>query len=169
MKSAVKVMLWTLCLLLAVNISVREARAVDDNDGPAEEVLFSESLSPDVLLLIDLSGSMNWSASGGTPDSTNPSRLTIAKQAIFSLLDYNGDGVINSADSTGLNVRFGYMRFYGCSSSSEEQYGPSVTAMAATRSLTDWDPARSSAPLTATSTAKAIRGAPSPTTAKAAA
>lgn len=123
MKSAVKVMLWTLCLLLAVNISVREARAVDDNDGPAEEVLFSESVSPDVLLLIDLSGSMNWSASGGTPDSTNPSRLTIAKQAIFSLLDYNGDGVINSADSTGLNVRFGYMRFYGCSSSSEEQYG----------------------------------------------
>jgi len=115
MKSSIKVILSVFCLLLVVVISGEEARAVDDNDDPAEEVLFSSSLSPDVLLLLDLSGSMDWDAAGNKiPPSTNLSRLQIAKQAIFSLLDYNGDGFINKTDSDGLNVRFGYMRYYNC-------------------------------------------------------
>lgn len=115
MKKPFKTIFWILFLLLALSHPGMEAWAVDDNDDPAEEVLFSSSLSPDVLLVLDLSGSMAWNAAGGGADSSHPSRLNIAKQAIFALLDYNGDGTINSTDSTGLNVRFGYMRFYNCS------------------------------------------------------
>jgi len=118
----------------------------DDTD---EEALFSSSLSPDALILLDLSGSMNWSPAGTdyiygnsiacTPSdycatgwslipcyggfckssktncSTDCSRLAIAKRAIFSLLDDNGDNIINSSDETSLNVRIGYMRFVDAS------------------------------------------------------
>lgn len=103
----------------------------DDTD---EEALFSSSLAPDALILLDLSGSMKWNPAGGddkwgntscsgtfysksgTGHSTNCSRLAIAKRAIFSILDDNGDNTINSSDETSLGVRIGYMRFYNASS-----------------------------------------------------
>ena len=149
MKTAVKTMLWLLALVVGLGFSVQGIRAEDDNDDPAEEVLFSESVSPDALLLVDLSGSMQWNppgtaykygasaackadtsttskcsgsnCSGGfcsvskTGCSTDCSRLNIAKKAIFSLFDYNGDGTIDVDDREALNIRFGYMRFYDCS------------------------------------------------------
>jgi len=97
-----------------------------------EEALFTNSNSPDALILLDLSGSMNWNPAGGSAIygntscsgtfysssrsgyTTNCRRLAIAKRALFDLLDDNGDGTINSADEGSLNVRIGYMRFYDC-------------------------------------------------------
>lgn len=51
------------------------------------------------------------------------SRLTIAKRVVFSILDDNNDNTINSTDEGSLGVRIGYMRFYNCDSSSEENSG----------------------------------------------
>ena len=43
--------------------------------------------------------------------TTDCSRLAIAKRAIFGLLDADGNGTIDSADETELNMRMGYMKF----------------------------------------------------------
>lgn len=59
----------------------------------------------------------------GNGYTTDCSRLAIAKRAIFDILDDNNDNVINTADEQNMNIRFGYMRFYNCSSSSDEQRG----------------------------------------------
>jgi hypothetical protein len=48
------------------------------------------------------------------------SKLAIAKRSIFNFLDDNNDGQITIADKTSLGVRMGYMRWYNCSSSSQE-------------------------------------------------
>ena len=104
--------------------------------GPTDEsavfVGFT-SLAPDVLILLEASQSMSLNPSGGTAiwgtsscsgsfsdtqDATNNtdcSRLAISKRAVFSLLDFSQNGTIDSSDSSSLNVRFGYMRFTGCS------------------------------------------------------
>ena len=141
------------------------------------EALFAKSVQPDVLILLDLSGSMAWNPAGGdniygsntnciadtlncsyysndtsctadtnncsgagcnngfcssskkhcknacstgfsaistTTCSTDCSRIAIAKRAIFSILDSNGDNQITSEDKLKLGVRLGYMRFYNC-------------------------------------------------------
>ena len=44
-------------------------------------------VAPNVMFLLDLSGSMNWAADGGTASSTNPARLDIVKKSIADLLD----------------------------------------------------------------------------------
>ncbi|MBN1546776.1 MAG: hypothetical protein JW902_08970 [Syntrophaceae bacterium] len=88
-----------------------------------ESALFLNSLSPDALLIVDLSASMDLNIAGGAADSTNPKRLTLAKRAIFSLLDDNNDNLINSADEGSLGVRIGYMRFENCDNASEEASG----------------------------------------------
>lgn len=110
-----------------------------------ESALFTNSTEPDALIVLDLSGSMDWNPAGGnntygisscaasttyctgtgcsggfcssskTNCSTACSRLAIAKRAIFDLLDDNDDNVVNSSDETSLSVRIGYMRFYNCS------------------------------------------------------
>lgn len=114
--------LFIIVLCLYVDIS-----HADDTD---EMALFTSSLSPDTLLILDLSGSMDWNPEGGTniygnsscsgtfyssPTTgytTNCSRLAIAKRAIFGILDDNGDNSLTAADETSLGVRIGYMRFY---------------------------------------------------------
>ncbi|MFA5321797.1 MAG: vWA domain-containing protein, partial [Smithella sp.] len=107
------------------------ARAEDDTD---EAALFTSSLAPDALIVLDLSGSMNYNPIGtsepidriwgnsscngtfydwyGIGHTTRCSRLAIAKRAIFSILDDNGDNRINVDDEESLGVRIGYMRFY---------------------------------------------------------
>ncbi len=94
-----------------------------------------QSVAPDALVLIDLSGSMEWNPVGGsniwganssctgTFNSSktasypyNCSRLEIAKRAIFAVLDDDRNNVINSQDSASLGIRIGYMRFYNASS-----------------------------------------------------
>ncbi len=107
-----------------------------------ETALFSTSVPPDALIVLDLSGSMNFNPAGdsdntwgtstscngsfysysGGSHTTDCSRLAIAKRAIFSILDDNGDNQITAADETSLNVRVGYMRFY-----SNDPYGGNDT------------------------------------------
>ncbi|TRZ75638.1 MAG: hypothetical protein D4R93_04625, partial [Deltaproteobacteria bacterium] len=109
-------------------------KAVAATPAAGEEALFTNSTQPDALIVLDLSGSMDWNPAGGNDvygnsacsgttfysssgsgHTTNCSRLNIAKRSIFSLLDDNNDGTINSTDETSLGVRVGYMRFYNCS------------------------------------------------------
>ncbi len=117
-----------------------------DTPAPGEEALFTTSIAPDALLLLDLSGSMDWNPAGDdkpwghslscitdtacsgtgctggfcgsskTGCNVDCSRLKIAKRAIFSILDDNNDGTINASDEGSLGVRIGYMRYYDCSS-----------------------------------------------------
>lgn len=134
----------SLFILLLIMICPFEVYGTNPPEG--EEALFTTSIAPDALIVLDLSGSMDWNPKGGsqiygssncaadtvnctgsgcsggfcgsprTNCNTDCSRLAIAKRAIFNLLDDNNNGTINSADETSLNVRVGYMRFYGCSS-----------------------------------------------------
>jgi Tfp pilus tip-associated adhesin PilY1 len=104
-----------------------------------EEELFNTTTDPDALLILDLSGSMaqnptggsniygNSSCSGtafysssGSGHTTNCEKIEIAKRVLFNVLEDNGDSIINSSDRLSLGVRFGYMRYRNCSSSSEE-------------------------------------------------
>lgn len=132
-------------LLIAV-FSAQQVRA-------DEEAIFTSSTAPDALIVLDLSGSMAWNPAGGsntygisscaasttyctgtgcsggycssskTNCSTVCSRLAIAKRVIFDVLDDDNNSTINSADETSLGIRMGYMRYYSCSASSEEQTG----------------------------------------------
>ncbi|MCE5264890.1 MAG: hypothetical protein LLG97_15335 [Deltaproteobacteria bacterium] len=95
-----------------------------------ETALFTTSTAPDALILLDLSGSMDWNPAGGVytwgnsscngtfysssgyGHSTKCSRLDIAKRAIFDILDDNGSGTITGDDEKSLGVRIGYMRYY---------------------------------------------------------
>ncbi len=167
MGSRMKTFAWA--VVAAVVLITSNAHA---QDGEDEQALFT-SLAADALIVLDLSGSMNWSPAGGrmyisqpsyycdsldgpffndsniyhstactidisnvpkysdstcsgpfyrnsgTGHTTNCSRLAIAKRALFDILDDNDDGVIDAADESTLNIRFGYMRFYNCSSDSE--------------------------------------------------
>lgn len=150
----------------------------DDTD------LFMIQVPPDVLIVLDLSGSMDWTPAGSTlyigsddgddsndylvdcsidgpfysrsgPGHTKPcyglsqdfgpkygdfacngpfyktsglghdtncSKLDIAKRVIFDILDNSDDGVIDAQDETSLEVRLGYMRFYGCGSDTGTDY-----------------------------------------------
>jgi type IV pilus assembly protein PilY1 len=130
-------------------------------------------IHPDALLILDLSGSMNWTPAGekmyistsntcgdnvayypdsgtghtksctisssgtvpkygdatcsgpfyrssGTGHTTDCSRIGIAKRAIYNVLDDDNNGTINADDETNLGLRFGFMRFTDCSSSSAD-------------------------------------------------
>lgn len=54
----------------------------------------------------------------GVPYTTDCSRVAIAKRAIFSVLDDDNNEDVNTDDETSLGLRFGFMRFTNCSSSS---------------------------------------------------
>jgi len=146
-------------------------------------------IHPDALLILDLSGSMNWTPAGGTlfvddsshctnhtydsgydgpyysqsgtghtyqcnnipysgsrpiygdstcsdatgfyktsagAHTTDCSRVAIAKRAIKNVLDDDNNGTVNTDDETSLGLRFGFMRFTDCSSSSGD--GTSYTS-----------------------------------------
>ncbi|MEI6608232.1 MAG: PilC/PilY family type IV pilus protein [Deltaproteobacteria bacterium] len=140
MKKTIKTTCLILFVLLAVSLFAGNVSATAPVAG--EEALFTNSTSPDALLLLDLSGSMAWNPAGGnntygntscsgttfyehstTGYTTNCSRLAIAKRSIFKILDDTGNGTIDSQDEGSLGVRMGYMRYYNCSASSEEQTG----------------------------------------------
>jgi hypothetical protein len=134
-------------------------------------------IHPDALLILDLSGSMNWTPAGETmyisssqtcgndvayyPNSgtghtkactidssgtvpkygnatcsgpfyrssrtisgvnykTDCSRIAIARNAIFNVLDDDNNGTVNTDDETSLGLRFGFMRYTNCSSSGSD-------------------------------------------------
>ena len=84
--------------------------------GDAE--IFSTSIPPDTLILLDLSGSMNWDPSGNV--AAYPDRkIDMARKAIFAVLDHNADRKIDADDEKNLNIRFGYMRFWDSSSNDD--------------------------------------------------
>lgn len=101
----------------------------------ADETALFTTVAPDALILLDLSGSMAWNPAGGShvygnsscsgstfyssPSgdySTDCSRVSIAKRALFDLLDDNQDDQLDKHDESSWNIRFGYMRYYDCSS-----------------------------------------------------
>ncbi len=98
--------------------------------GRADETaLFTTSVAPDALIILDLSGSMDWNPAGGdnkwgnsscsgtfysssgTGHSTDCRRIAIAKRAIFDILDDNDNNTIDSQDEGSLGIRVGFMRF----------------------------------------------------------
>jgi hypothetical protein len=56
----------------------------------------------------------------GTGHTIDCSRIAIAKRAIFNVLDDDNNGTVNADDETSLGLRFGFMRFTGCTSSSSD-------------------------------------------------
>jgi hypothetical protein len=123
---------------LAVLISCGAALAVETSD----QALFS-SVSPDAMIVLDLSGSMRWNpagdqATGGVPcmnrygnptcsgnifhpDAGTPgfatfcARYEIARKNLFGVIDDNKDGVIDAKDEPSLNIRLGLGAFQGSS------------------------------------------------------
>jgi hypothetical protein len=81
-----------------------------------ESDIFTVTAQPDVLILLDLSESMNLNPEGKYCYTRNCTRLAMAKAAIREILDANKDGQINSQDEQTLATRIGYMRFYNCKS-----------------------------------------------------
>ena len=91
----------------------------------ADETALFNSTQPDVLIMLDLSGSMKRNPAGifqiyGNEDCsivdgmgwTDCRRYIIAKRAVFNLLDDNRDGKIDSSDETSLGIRVGYVAYY---------------------------------------------------------
>ena len=102
-----KKIFWTLaisCLILTPGVCL-----ADETD------IFSYSMDPDALIILDLSLSMNWNPAGNNCYSAGCTRLDMAKAAIKAILDDNNDGSVNSTDENSLRIRMGYMRFYNCS------------------------------------------------------
>lgn len=102
----IKKIIWT--LILCHFVFIPGVCFGDETD------LFSYMVDPDALILLDLSGSMDQDPSGNNCWNSGCSKLAMAKNAIFAILDDNGDGTINSNDETSLRIRIGYMRFYNC-------------------------------------------------------
>jgi Tfp pilus tip-associated adhesin PilY1 len=110
----------TLTILL---FSLQDVKSAFSADEPFYATLRP---MPNVLIILDRSGSMNWivttdnvngACTATAPDTTttqaNKSRVCIARDVLFDLLDDNGDGSITSpADDVSLGVRLGYMRYY---------------------------------------------------------
>ena len=81
-----------------------------------DSALFVASVSPDALIILDMSGSMQWDPEGVLQYMTvYPNRrIDIARRVMKDLLDDNNDTLINTNDEDSLNVRLGYMRFWDC-------------------------------------------------------
>jgi len=121
-----------LAAVLSSLVSVGPALA----DEAGDEVLFA-AVSPDAMIVLDLSGSMRWNPKGEADSAQEPlrrygngscsgetfydsprpgfatdcARYLVAKRAVFAILDSNRDGVIDGRDEAGLNVRLGFWRF----------------------------------------------------------
>jgi len=124
-----KIFIFLICISVCIVSFAGISSAAPPAPPIGEEMLFTTSTSPDALILMDLSGSMVWNPAGGTDKWGNSScsgtfysssgaghttdcqRIQIAKRSLFSLLDDNYDGVINSSDEGSLKVRVGFMRF----------------------------------------------------------
>jgi Tfp pilus tip-associated adhesin PilY1 len=78
----------------------------DDTD------LFMVAVPSDVLIILDMSGSMNYPPAGGGYVSPPNRRIDIARSVLFDLLDDNDDGKMDKNDEQGLKMRLGYMRYW---------------------------------------------------------
>jgi len=91
-------------IMLAMMIRVNQPSA-DDTD------LFVLQVPPDALIILDMSGSMNWDPAGN-PASYPNRRIDIARNVLEDLLDDTNNGKIDKKDEDSLKIRFGYMRFW---------------------------------------------------------
>jgi hypothetical protein len=84
----------------------------DDTD------LLTLRIDPDVLIILDWSGSMRWNAAGTTKFGVLPPnrRIDIAVNVLKELLDDNDSGAVDNNDGQNLKWRLGYMRFNGVGS-----------------------------------------------------
>ena len=99
----------------------------------ADETGLFTSIAPDAMIVLDLSGSMKWNPPGNHDSWNNPtyeysnsacagpfydddwhsgyttycSRYAIARRTLFSMLDDNHNGTVDSSDETSLNIRIG--------------------------------------------------------------
>jgi len=95
----------TLALFIVISIMIFVTHS-----NASDEELFTMVVPPDTLIILDMSGSMNWDPPGNA--ASYPSRrIDIARNVIFDLLDDNDDRKIDQNDETSLNIRLGYMRF----------------------------------------------------------
>ena len=135
-----KIYLILICFTMHLFFFTGGLFAQTTNPATGEEELFNASNDPDALILLDLSGSMDENPRGSTTNiygnstcsgttfksssqtgyTTNCRKISIAKQVLFNVLDDNNDSTVNSNDRSSMGVRFGYMRFTGCDSSSQE-------------------------------------------------
>jgi Tfp pilus tip-associated adhesin PilY1 len=117
---------WFLFLLMTGTFLIGVCPSMaDDTD------LFTLGVKPEALILLDMSGSMNWDVAGNAASSPNR-RIDIARDVIYDLLDdddsgknSNHDGnYIDSNDENSLNVKIGYMRFRGVGEADEDDSNP---------------------------------------------
>lgn len=91
-------------IILAIMIRINQPCA-DDTD------LFILQVPPDALIILDMSGSMNWDPAGNSASYPNR-RIDIARNVLNDLLDDTNDGQILTDDENSLKIRLGYMRFW---------------------------------------------------------
>jgi Tfp pilus tip-associated adhesin PilY1 len=109
-------------LIVVLNLAISLPAQADD------DATFI-SVAPNALILLDLSGSMEWNPAGGTDvwgnsscsepfygssgvgHNVNCSRINIAKRAIFNIMDDDNNNTINDQDSNSLGVQLGFMRY----------------------------------------------------------
>jgi hypothetical protein len=104
--------------------------SASEGGGSSDTGIFETEMPPDVLMVLDGSGSMifdpggNYCSTAPTIPPTPPpcTRLDIAKEAVRMLLDDNKDGKIDDKDYQSLKVRIGYMRFYECWTDENSDY-----------------------------------------------
>lgn len=95
-------------ILISIFAASGDPRAQTDID-PA---LFQVKVPPNALILLDMSGSMNQDPAGNLPPPQGQkSKIAIAKEVLFDILDADDNGIINNEDDKTLNVRLGFMRF----------------------------------------------------------
>lgn len=108
------------------------------------------SVAPDALVVLDLSGSMAWNPAGGSniwgdsscngpfywdnssPHNVDCSRISIAKRALFSILDDDNNNLIDAQDMNSLGVRIGYMRFFNCNWEESNDYATGCNRLVTT-------------------------------------
>jgi type IV pilus assembly protein PilY1 len=83
--------------------------------------LFISQVPPDALILLDMSGSMNYSPAGPPYVSPPNRRIDIAREVLKDLLDDDDDGKIDSKDEKSLNIRLGYMRYWDSYSNDDNE------------------------------------------------
>jgi len=82
---------------------------------------FITQLPPDALILLDMSGSMNYAPAGPPYVSSPNRRIDIARDVILDFLDDNDDSVLDAKDEKSLNIRLGYMRFWNSSNNDDNE------------------------------------------------
>ena len=102
---------------------------VRDASGAADVPFYAQNaVRPNVLIILDRSGSMAWKPDNSADGSTcttpfvdclygaDESKISIARRVLAGLLDDdNSSSVVSPTDDDSLEIRLGYMRYYnGC-------------------------------------------------------